>query len=242
MTTDLSVPCLRDARPSQAEHHHREGTGPVGKGMGGTHEHLPTVPLCRACHEAVHRQEFSFSVNGAFYAGKERDGGEWRSPVKRSDRKETRLWSEEKLRLVWHEVEDAAAGLLRVQCEIAWVLRERFGYKERWYVHVADLLSLDADRRVDWRRVYERCQMWELVELKLGGERWASAQLVGVKALKRIAKADDPERAFNDAVDARLGGMSATAVAERLSDQAETVECTCSVCGNIHRRHWRKEA
>lgn len=231
--TEMARVCIRCARPARAEHHHREGPGPVGKGMGGTHEHLPEVPLCRECHGSVHRNEWAFSINGDYYVGTR--GGDFRSPIKRTDAGPVESMSEEALRGCWHQFEDRAADLLRGQCAIAWILKERFGWMPEWWVHAAELLSLDAERRVWPQRVYERCKMWELVELRLGGERWPAAQLIGVRALGKIAKAEDPDAAFNEAVDMRLGGASQSETAGRFSDDREEEWCVCP-CGHRHKR------
>lgn len=238
MTSDLSVPCLRCSMPAQKEHHHREGPGPVGKGMGGTHEHLPRVPLCRADHTSLHNGEWAFKIEGDFFVGTK--GGDFRCPVEYNDTGEDPYyWTPEKLREHWHTVQAAAGYLYKEQCREAWVLRERIAWMDEWYLEAAKMLSRDAERPINWRRVYDRVKSWETFELRLrGGKIWEEVEVIGERLRLAVAKSADPEKAMATAVVERLSGATVSQIERALSDggKEEAPRCTCPDCGHEHRQ------
>ena len=66
MTSDVALIFVHCGQNAE-RHHHREGPGPVGKGMGGTpHEHLPEIPLCRQAHNLVHANELQLTLDGGY--------------------------------------------------------------------------------------------------------------------------------------------------------------------------------
>ena len=231
MTSDISAPCLRCAAPSRAEHHHREGPGPAGKGMGGTHEHLPTVPLCREHHRSLHNEEWAFSINGAFYVGTK--GGDFRSPIEYDDEgDDPRFWTTTKLRRQHHARRTKVIQEYREDCREAVAIQERIAWMEEWAIAAAAMLSTDDEAPVHWRRVYQRVKDWETYEVKLGGgEVWEQVGLLGPTLRLAIAASDDPRQALDTALDERLAGASVAVVERSIKGQPEPEPRRCPHCG-----------
>jgi hypothetical protein len=211
-----------------------------GQGVKVT-EHQRT-PLCREDHRTLHEGYWSFSIEGDFYVG--RHGGDFRSPRALSDEDaDKRFWTLEHLCREWHAAEEEAVYAYRVQCQVAWALKERFEWQPEWYEHAAALLSRDEEKPVHWQRVYERVKDWEVFELELGGGAvWERVWLLGQRGRLAVAKHEDHQWALDTAMDARLGGSTITEI-ERLlrggtsSGTQEKERCVCGEgegCGHVH--------
>lgn len=237
----LSLPCCRCGKPGapHSEHHQRKGSGPTGKGMGGMHEHLAHVVCCQGCHRALHESEWGLRVEGQFYLGHERAGGEWRSPVKYNDRAaDPRYWTEQALRNGWEHAEEAAMDCYRQQCAIAWALHERMGHLPEWWIEAAHLLSRNSERVVWWQRVYERCKTYEIA-LRDGwtDNDWGRLALLPQRAITAVLKQPDSREALEEAAHAYMEGATANEIARALrgdSDVSEKEYHACPDCGARH--------
>lgn len=241
--SQLSVPCARCGRPSapHGEHHHRPEWGPVGKGMGGTHDHLERIPTCREHHEEVHLRVFTFMVVGDFVST-------WADGHCQSERaltvndshQDKRYWSDEQLGLLWAQLDERAVGLFAGQCEVAWQFKCRIGWGEGWAEQCAHTLvqaGVKANPGLK-RRIEERASLWTTFK-----DNWEDFQTLGPTICIAVAESDDPEGSLNYAAAAYLGdGKRAKDVAAevRRGEPKEIEYCECPECGNKHRR--KKEA
>lgn len=74
MTTDLSVACLKCGRPCSPKGEHHQPPDRASKGMGGTSDPDAEdwrVPLCRDCHDSLHRKEWRLRVEDGIAVGLE---------------------------------------------------------------------------------------------------------------------------------------------------------------------------
>jgi hypothetical protein len=208
--------------------------------MGGTHDHLPEVPLCRDHHRSLHAGEWAFSIQGAWYVGTK--GGDFRSPVALDNLAlDKRYWEVEKLAAEWHAADKAAVVCYQAQCQVAWAIKERIEWMPEWWIEAAKQLTKNEDRPVAWQTVYDRVRSWQTFELRLGGEAaWGDVYLLGEKARQAVCAHDNPQWALDTAVVARLGGSTVAQVVRLLkggdSDEPKTERCTCPDCGTEHRK------
>lgn len=207
MASDVAPLCLRCSQPAGDAHHR------LHKRMGGRGDKAPpsahdTDPLCRPCHSDHHDGLWDYSVNGLFYTGGK--GGDFHSPIKYDDLgDDPRFWTPKKLQEDWHKINSAAGYLYERQCADAWVLQERISWRFEWYLAAAEMLSLDSEAPVHWRRVYERCEDWQTYQLKLGGGKaWEDIALLGPGLRRTIARSATPREDLDTAMVERLGGAT----------------------------------
>lgn len=238
MTADLdvAVPCIRCFRPAQQEHHHREGPGPVGKGMGGTHDHLPEVALCRDDHERVHRHDFSFEIKDGWVTGTEKGGKQWEHPLKLdNDNPAPAAWDDAKLALYW---DNADASLLKIKATIAHIYKQRFAWGQGWAARAAQILGDGVHgigKPISERSVRRYANLFDHWD----GDWEKMKQLGSVTVAYAVADSEDSEKALSVAVAALDEGRNVRQVVALLSPNSADVGhiewCTCA-CGNKHRK------
>ena len=237
MTSDLALSCLRCGRPAQAEHHHREGPGPVGKGMGGTHDHVPTVPLCRSCHtgpDGVHSRRWTLEVREDMARG-HRDGVVlFERPVALSDlREDPRYWSDVRLAVEYSDTESAVGVLRERQATICYVFFQRYGWAKEWYKRCAQMISDETGHHTHERRIYEGLKLFLAWQ-----DDWEMMRQVGATVALAVAESADPEKAREEALTRRDQGERPTAIARALRGLAdvrdERERHKCPNCGYEH--------
>lgn len=237
--TQISVPCLRCGKPSAAhgEHHQRVGPGPTGRGMGGGHEHLVNVPLCRGCHEAVHAKRFTISLSGNMASTWENGHCvSERALVVNESHKDPRYWSDERLADAWGKVDELMLPLMAIRCAVAYEFERRYKWLGNWDAAAAQVIGRLTGTLVHERTVRDAADVW-----KTFGDRWQDYKYVGARVGISIARAADPEAALafgTSQVDE--GGRSRTEIATDIHDKfgkqdsrGETHECPD--CGAKHR-------
>lgn len=211
----------------------------MGKGMGGTHDHLERVPLCREHHEEVHLRRFTLMVVGDFVST-------WAGGHCQSERALTvndghadkRYWSDEYLALLWVQADERAVPLYAIQCEVAYHFKCRGGWGENWagqYAHALVQAGAKANPGLK-RRIEERANVWPVFGIE---GKWDDFHVLGPTICIAVAESEDPKASLNYAADAYLGGgkrAKDVAAEVRRGELKDIVYCVCRECGNRHRR------
>jgi hypothetical protein len=246
MTTDLVLACIRDGRPSCEQHHYREHDATQGKGMGGTHEHVEEVPLCRECHDAIHRKEWTFKVDKEtglvrgllkpestmplFERGLVLDDGS----------EDMRFWSEEKLCQEYATCNDRAADDYQVQCYIVYAMYRRRAWDVMgWHHRAAEAIQRHTGHSTHWRGVYKRLQDYDTWH-----DKWELRDELPRTVSRAVADSDNPDKALLIAQEGKDTGRRAGDIVNEIAGIADRAMCesVCETCGyeSVHRS--RKEA
>lgn len=228
MTSHGALICVHCGQNAE-RHHHREGAGPVGKGMGGTpHEHLPEIPLCRKAHNLVHANELQLSLDGDIATGTEHGMVVFqRSTVVLDNAEDSRFWSDEHLAGRWQHGEESALTGLALQAQVAHEFYRRYKGQPEWYVRVAQIISDFNGYSVHWRDVYRRVKLYEAF-----GSDWDSYQRLGKTLALAVAESREPEKALEIAEAAKdEGGRTSTSIIREIKGQSEPEPRLCPNCG-----------
>lgn len=237
MTTQISHACSRCGRPAALEHHH------PARGMGGqgpkAEEH-PRVPLCRTCHDSVHRGDFRLEVSEGIvetFAGSSAIVESHRGIQVDDEGDDPSFHSDERLAHDWHYAEMNALDALEMQARAAFEFWRRYGYADRWYETVADIIGKETGRRPHSRRVYERVALYKAFE-----GRWDHYSELGSRISIAVAESDEPETAMSFALTQKSdAALTSTEIADvirktRVGDGYEPPPThPCPDCGAVHK-------
>lgn len=228
MTSDVALICVHCGQDAE-RHHHREGSGPVGKGMGGTpHEHLPEIPLCRKAHNLVHANELELSLDGDVATGRENGMVVFkRAVVVQDDHADPSFWSDEKLAGRWQDGERSALVGLATQARAAAEFYQRYKGQPEWYIRVAQIISDFNGYSVHWRDVYRRVKLYEAF-----GSDWDTYLRLGKTLALAVAESREPEKAL-DIANSRKdeGGRTSTEIIREIRGQEPPEPRRCKNCG-----------
>lgn len=215
---DITEPCLRDGRPAQPQvHHGRPENTAMGKGAGGDptgvldHERYD---LCDDCHKALHNKEWAFRVVHGIVEILSPGDNAWvvgrRGLVLTDGWSSLKLcWTDQALAYAWAQQDKRAIVALKRQCEVAWVLKERYSHvTHKWYERAAEILGDYSGKHVHWGRVYERCHLYATFGAtdEHPNGRWKQMEKLGPTVALAVAKVDAADR--EEALETALG-MSA---------------------------------
>ena len=238
--TQISVPCVACGRPG-AEHGEHEYRDPAnvsqGKGMGGTHEHLERLALCRECHRAVHAKTITISIEGAMATVVDMDGAISERPLHpvAMAEVEASLFTElldamltvddESLAHVWAEADDVVHSMFMRQCAVAKTMHNRYGrYGDDWMGQAAALVrSVDgaacSPATMDARLAAANALLTQKSPEKFLHE-------VGLTVAVAVGRSGDPAQAAEYALEERAKGRQMTKIANEIAEKAEVLlEC-----------------
>ncbi len=234
--------CLICGRPAGDAHHYHPERVAGGKGMGGGH--LPTMRLCRSCHEDVHMGRVTVRIKGAL-AEWERGGEVSTRALTVSDHGETRFenlpfLSDARLSEEWARgAQDGARAYVR-QALAAYGFYQRYrGYGRRWYERAAEIIHDQTGHTVPARRLYEQARVGSLIPSL--GDPEAALLTLGREVVKAVAQlsAEEQAGAIERAQAARDAGERMTVVARRVrGNRADPQSCRetgihlCAFCGS----------
>ena len=230
MASDIALICVHCGQNAE-RHHHREGPGPVGKGMGGTpHEHLPEIPLCRKAHNLVHANELQLSLDEGVAIGRENGMVVFERGIEVRDQfADSRFWSDEHLSYQWQNGENSALTGLAVQAKAAHEFYRRYKGQPEWYIRVAQIISDFNGSAVHWRDVYRRVKLYEAF-----GSDWDTYLRLGKTLALAVAESREPEKALEIAnVRKDEGGHTSTEIIREIKGQAEPEPKKCKSCGAL---------
>jgi hypothetical protein len=224
----------------------------MGKGAGGDptgvldHERYD---LCDACHTSLHNKEWAFRVERGIVEILTPGDNAWvvgrRGLVLTDGWSTLKLcWTDLALSRAWAQQEKRAIVALKRQCEVAWVLKERYAHTTpKWYERAAEILSEYSGKHVHWGRVYERCHLYATFGATddYPNGRWKKMEVLGPTVALAVAKMDaaDRETALETALDmsadfqpakeitAALKGV----VTESVNPACEEHDWRCHRCG-----------
>ena len=243
MTTAIArvdASCLRCGDKDPDWHHHREGGG--GKGMGGTPlDELPTYPLCRSCHDSLHRSEWTLSIVGEVAFGFVGEVQLFRRGISLGEKGDNpSTWNDEKLAYEWRR---AGEHFIHSQARLAYEFWARFGWTDErrdgfaWYKRAAEILTSDTKK---WPLMYDLVKVY----LAFGddaGELWHEA---GRTLAVQAAKSENPEEAAGFALEGVHNGHLVHDIKDAMKDNFSPVETSekcivhCQNCDQeiTHRR------
>ena len=216
----------------------------MGKGSGGTPlDELPVYPLCRGCHDSLHRSEWELSVEERVNMA-----SGWAGEVQlfvrgiSLDDKSADIsdWSLEKLADEWNRIgEQSIDGWARLAYEF-WA---RFGWADErkdgfaWYKRAAQLLTGDTKK---WPLMYDLVKVRRMYGDK-AGELWHEA---GRTLAVQAAKSENPEEAAGFALEGVHNGHLVHDIKDAMKDNFSPVETSekcivhCQNCDQeiTHRR------
>lgn len=229
VTSDVALLICVHCGQNAERHHHREGPGPVGKGMGGTpHEHLPEIPLCRTAHNLVHANELQLSLDGDIATGTENGMVVFeRGVTVRDDHDDSRFWSDERLASAWALGEGLAQDGFEYQCNAAFEFYRRYRGQPDWSNRVAEILSDTNGQYVHPREVYRRIKLY----VRFNND-WTTYRRLGKTLALAVAESDDSDAALEVAQTARdEGGRTATEIIRSIRGEEQPKPKTCPKCG-----------
>jgi hypothetical protein len=206
--------------------------------MGGTHEHLPTVPLCRRDHDALHNGDWSLSIDDEGWAtGTNADGTTFERPLYFDDASPSPAWwTDGKLGEQW---ERADAATLRARATIAHVYKRRWGWGRGWARRAADAMgggSQGTGQQISERTIQRAANVWKHWE-----GNWELMKALGSMTVAyAVAGAEDTDRALEIAQKRLADGKKAGEIVAEIEGRNDTVgvteRCTCPTCGHEHNR------
>ena len=231
MTSDAAWTVVHCGRAAGYPNH-RDGAGPVGKGMAGDPQDLlPTIPLCRDAHNLVHARRLKLSLvalptharrNRAVACGWEGDKLVFERGFDECDDDfDSRFWTDGKLANEYIEGNDVRRRY------IAFQFFRRYANFDHWEERVAEIVSDETGQHVHWRRIEEHAALhlafWN---------QWERAEKRGPTRATAVAKSGDPEKALAVAEAARdAGGRTGASIIREIKGQAEPEPKKCPHCG-----------
>lgn len=232
MTSQLWAPCVvcgREAKPA-GEHHFREHDTAVGKQMGGTHDHLETMVICREHHEALHNRTLTIVIDGATvtsqFAGK--------PPIVRTET------TDEELCDLWAAGDLMGKRGIVMQARAAMEFRARYGaYSQNWYGRAAELIRENTGCPVSQTTIYDRAALGIFLQT-CGDDAEQALMTLGTKVATAVGKASDPVAALEQAHAGRDEGRRMTDVAREIALSGKSAkELPCESAA--HRCKWCSE-
>jgi hypothetical protein len=256
MTTDLSVACLRCGRPANPEHH--QPPDRASKGMGGTSD--PNVedwrvPLCRDCHDSLHRQEWALRVEDGIATGFDLKGemlfvrpyepmevalsfSSYPKDILMKRGLLTWLSDENLCYFIGRALVAAKTNVLNIGMA-ADVFRERYGqYGERWYERAAEIIrdNNQDGQGISARELY-RCHAVYVAF----SDKPELLELMSKTLAATCAEAAEPAKAIEFCVNAISEGHQPTVklIEGKFGHKGSSLESaaweTCSACGGTGR-------
>jgi len=185
--------------------------------MGGTPlDELPTYPLCRSCHDSLHRSEWMLSTGDGMAFGFAGEVQLFERAISLDDKSaDPRAWTDQRLAAEWDMAEERTRQNMGVMALVAWTFHERYGWADNrrdgfsWYERAADMITQHTGRQVHWRDVYRLVDIYRAFREK-AGER---IDTLGLRLALACAKAEtDPEYAATWAQAARDNGHTVVEV------------------------------
>jgi len=236
--SDIWSPCIVCGRPAapHGEHHYRPHDTAVGKQMGGTHDHLETLVICREHHEALHERRIYIEIadDGSVTVIHTGYLGVVTGVTVRDMR------TDEELAEMWDQGALMLDGGLLIQAEVAVTFHDRYGaYGRGWRARVAEILRDTTGRPCSGQLVDDR--YWQGVALRcIGPDARQALTHLGAKVLAAVGRHADPPAAIEQANEMRDEGRKMTEVAILLSKRKLDSErsfpcsdgsCVCRWCG-----------
>lgn len=238
---DLHEPCVVCGRPAapHGEHHFRDtGDMASGKQMGGTHDHLETVVVCRPHHEQLHERRITLSIRDGKYVTELGDGNTVTRPLSLSPDE-----TDEALAERWAQAQSMGVDAIIMQAAITAKFRQRYGGFDHWWVRVADIIRTHTGLKVSVGMVYDRAALAIAIEAS-GRDPKDMLEELGVKSLaaagRAISKGQDAEAVIDRALELRENN-SRHALADLIKQEfiagddsiPADIQCqehTCRVC------------
>lgn len=217
---DITIPCVHCGQRGE-QHHHREGTGPVGKGSGGLgpHEHLPTIPLCRPAHTLVHMGKLRLSLVALapYFRDQRREVAcGWEGDRLLFERgfdecdgdPDPRFWTDDRLANDWVEGDDHAKRFIGFQ------FSRRYASFDQWERRVVEIILDKTGEYAHWRRIEENAALYRVF-----WNRWHRAEAIGSTLALAVAKSADPEKSLVIADAAKENGRTSASAIQEIEGQ-----------------------
>jgi hypothetical protein len=202
----------------------------MGKGMGGGHDHLETLVVCREHHQDLHNKILGLAFDNGTVLATVAGGVTIRNTV-----------TDEYLCDMWQEGDRLGKAGIAMQARAALAFRERYAALDQqgWYKRVSEIIRDHTGQPVSTGTVYDRCALGIALRA-VGDDADQALNWLGVKLLTTVGKAADVDAALEIAQDGRDNGERMSAVARRIAQVHPDEKRTCED-GGMHVCRWCKD-